>query len=107
MIFHTGDVLCNCIKIQYYTSAFCYFFMYYNHQQDTQDADKLVLPALGGDRGGAVTKSVTLSYPSPVSPKEGEAVCLLMEKADRQCLAILQQDISRTLKKRTNQSSPL
>ena len=46
MIFHTGDVLCNCIKIQYYTSAFCYFFMYYNHQQDTQDADKLILPAL-------------------------------------------------------------
>ena len=46
MIFHTGDVLRNCIKIQYYTSAFCYFFMYYNHQQDTQDADKLVLPAL-------------------------------------------------------------
>ncbi len=52
MIFHTGDVLHNCIKIQYYTSAFCYFFMYYNHQQDTQDTDKLVLPALGGDRGG-------------------------------------------------------
>ena len=52
MIFHTGDVLRNCIKIQYHTSAFCYFFMYYNHQQDTQDADKLVLPALGGDRGG-------------------------------------------------------
>ena len=40
MIFHTGDVLRNCIKIQYYTSAFCYFFMYYNHQQDTQDANK-------------------------------------------------------------------
>ena len=45
MIFHTGDVLRNCIKIQHYTSSFCYFFMYYNHQQDTQDADKLVLPA--------------------------------------------------------------
>ena len=48
MIFHTGDVLRNCIKIQYYTSAFCYFFMYYNHQQDTQDADKLVLPRFRG-----------------------------------------------------------
>ena len=46
MIFHTGDILRNCIKIQYYTSDFCYFFMYYNHQQDTQDTDKLVLPAL-------------------------------------------------------------
>ena len=46
MIFHTGDILRNCIKIQYYTSDFCYFFMYYNHQQDTQDADKLILPAL-------------------------------------------------------------
>ena len=52
MIFQTGDVQRNCIKIQYYTSAFCYFFIYYNHQQNTQDADKLVLPALGGDRGG-------------------------------------------------------
>ena len=79
MIFHTGDVLCNCIKIQYYTSAFCYFFMYYNHQQDTQDADKLVLPALGGDRGGAVTKSVTLSYPSPVS-MNGRCSLLACEK---------------------------
>ena len=52
MIFHTGDVQRNCIKIQYYTSAFCYFFIYYNPQQNPQDADKLVLPALGGDRGG-------------------------------------------------------
>ena len=102
MIFHTGDVLRNCIKIQYYTSAFCYFFMYYNHQQDTQDAVKLVLPASGGDRGGRQfqnnnrgsviskqqqgsvipkTQSSTLWNPSPVSPKEGEAVCLLAEKA--------------------------
>ena len=77
MIFHTGDVLRNCIKIQYYTSAFCYFFMYYNHQQDTQDADKLVLPTSGGDRGGSVISKIqssTLWNPSHVSPKEGEAV---------------------------------
>ena len=50
---------------------------------------------------------LAISDPSPVSPKVGEAVCLLAEKVDRQCLAILQQDISRTLKKRTNWSSPL
>ena len=50
---------------------------------------------------------LAISDPSPVSPKEGEVVCLLAEKVDRQCLAILQQDISRTLKKRTNWSSPL
>ena len=40
MILCIGYTRRNCIKIQYYTCAFCYFFMYYNHQQDTQDADK-------------------------------------------------------------------
>ena len=33
--------------------------MYYNHQQDTQDADKLILPALGGDRGVGNFKTTT------------------------------------------------
>ena len=41
MIFHTGDVLRNCIKIQLAEP-----------QEDIQDTDKPVLPASGGDRGG-------------------------------------------------------
>ena len=51
MIFHTGDVRRNCIKIQLAELSTGLSRYGQTTHNDSQDTDKPVLPALGGDRG--------------------------------------------------------
>ena len=52
MIFHTGDVRRNCIKIQLMEPPIGLSRYGQATHKDPQEADKLVLPTSGGDRGG-------------------------------------------------------
>ena len=51
--------------------------------------------------------SIVFFYPSPVSPKGREAVCLLAEKLIDKVLLYINKTFKRTLKKRTNYTQGL
>ena len=78
--------------------------------EDSQEADKPVLPALGGDRGGGNVRNnfgchFLTSLPSPLK-RERQFACLRKRLIDK-VLLYINKTFKRTLKKRTNQSSPL